>query len=149
MIKKLLVLALLATALFSNTFEVNSKIGTLEFKDQFEKNQIVNADVKTIIFSSEKDTSAGLNEFLASKEKGFLETNNTVFVADISGMPSIISYLFALPKMKKYNYNVLLIDKEGDTRFSKKEERLTVYTLNNGVVTNIKYVETKDIPTIF
>ena len=149
MIKKLLVLALLATALFSNSFNVNSNIGSFELADQFEKTHTVNSDVKTIIFSSEKDTSAGLNEFLASKEKGFLETNNTVFVADISGMPSIISYLFALPKMKKYNYNVLLIDKEGDTRFSKKEERLTVYTLNNGVVTNIKYVETKDIPTIF
>ena len=149
MIKKILLVTLFATALFSNSFNVNSNIGSFELKDQFEKIQTVNADIKTIIFSAEKDTSAGINEFLSTKEKGFLEANNTVFIADISGMPSVISYLFALPKMKKYNYNVLLIEEEGDTRFSKKEEKLTVYTLDNGVVTNIEYVEIKNIPTIF
>jgi hypothetical protein len=149
MIKKVLVLAMLTTALFSNSFEVNSNIGSFELADQFENKQTVNADVKTIIFSAEKATSAGLNEFLSSKEKGFLEKNNTVFIADISGMPSVISYLFALPKMKKYNYNVLLIQEEDDKRFSKEEEKLTVYKLENGVVKSVQYVETKDIPTIF
>jgi len=149
MIKKILVLAMLTTALFSNSFDVNSNIGSFELVDQFEKKQIVNADVKTIIFSAEKDTSAGLNEFLSSKEKGFLEKNNAVFIADISGMPSIISYLFALPKMKKYNYKVLLIEEKDDTRFLKQEEKLTVYKLENGVITSVQYIDTKDIPTIF
>ena len=149
MIKKILVLAMLTTALFSNSFNLNSNIGSFELADQFEKTHTVDANVKTIIFSAEKATSAGLNEFLSAKEKGFLEKNNAVFIADISGMPSIISYLFALPKMKKYNYNVLLIENEDDTRFSKKEEKLTVYKLENGVVTNVQYVDTKNIPTIF
>ena len=149
MIKKIFFLAMLTTALFSNSFNVNSNIGSFELADQFEEKHTVNSDVKTMIVSFEKDTSAGINEFLSTKEKGFLEANNTVFIADISGMPSVISYLFALIKMKKYNYNVLLIEEEGDTRFSKKEEKLTVYTLDNGVVTNIEYVEIKDIPTIF
>lgn len=149
MIKKVLLLAIFATALFSNSFDLNNNIGSFVLADQFEKNHTVNADVKTIIFSAEKDTSAGLNEFLSSKEKDFLEKNNAVFIADISGMPSIISYMFALPKMKKYNYNVLLIEEEADKRFLKKEERLTVYTLENGVIKNVQYIATKDIPTIF
>jgi len=149
MIKKVLLLAVFATALFSNSFNVNSNIGSFELADQFEKKHTVNSDIQTIIFSSEKDTSAALNEFLASKEKGFLEANKTVFVADISGMPSVISYLFALPKMKKYNYNVLLIEEEGDKRFLKQEEKLTVYKLENGVVTSVEYVSGKDVATIF
>lgn len=149
MIKKVLFLAMLTSALFSNSFNVNSNIGSFKLTDQFEKVQTVNSDVKTIIFSAEKDTSAALNEFLSSKEKGFLEKNNAVFIADISGMPSIISYLFALPKMKKYNYNVLLIEKEGDTRFAKQAEKLTVYKLENGVVKSVEYISGKDIPTIF
>ena len=91
MIKKVLFLAMLTTALFSNSFNQDSNIGSFELKDQFEKKHTVNSDVQTIIFSAEKDTSAGLNEFLSSKEKGFLEQNNAVFIADISGMPSIIS----------------------------------------------------------
>ena len=149
MIKKVLLLAVFATALFSNSFNVNSNIGSFELADQFEKKHTINSDIQTIIFSSEKDTSAALNEFLASKEKGFLEANKTVFVADISGMPSVISYLFALPKMKKYNYNVLLIEEEGDKRFLKQEEKLTVYKLENGVVTSVEYVSGKDVATIF
>ena len=149
MIKKVLLLAVFATALFSNSFNVNSNIGSFELADQFEKKHTVNSDIQTIIFSSEKDTSAALNEFLASKEKGFLEANKTVFIADISGMPSVISYLFALPKMKKYNYNVLLIEEEGDKRFLKQEEKLTVYKLENGVVTSVEYVSGKDVATIF
>jgi len=149
MIKKVLLLAVFATALFSNSFNVNSNIGSFELADQFEKKHTINSDIQTIIFSSEKDTSAALNEFLASKEKGFLEANKTVFIADISGMPSVISYLFALPKMKKYNYNVLLIEEEGDKRFLKQEEKLTVYKLENGVVTSVEYVSGKDVATIF
>ena len=149
MIKKVLFVAMLTSALFSNSFNVNSNIGSFKLTDQFEKVHTVNADVKTIIFSAEKDTSAGLNEFLSTKEKGFLKANNTVFIADISGMPSIISYLFALPKMKKYNYEVLLINEKDDKRFVKQEEKLTVYKLENGVVTSIDYVGTKDITTIF
>ena len=149
MIKKVLLLAVFATALFSNSFNVNSNIGSFELADQFEKKHTVNSDIQTIIFSSEKDTSAALNEFLASKEKGFLEANKTAFIADISGMPSVISYLFALPKMKKYNYNVLLIEKEGDTRFLKQEGKLTVYKLENGVIKSVEYVSGKDVATIF
>lgn len=149
MIKKVLFLALFATALFSNSFNVNSNIGSFELADQFEKKHTVNADVKTMIVSFEKDTSAGINEFLSTKEKGFLENNNAVFIADISGMPSLITSFFALPKMKKYNYNILLIYDENEKRFLKKEERLTVYKLENGVITSVQYVEKKDIPTIF
>ena len=149
MIKKVLFLALFATALFSNSFNVNSNIGSFELADQFEKKHTVNADVQTMIVSFEKDTSAGINEFLSTKEKGFLESNNAVFIADISGMPSLITSFFALPKMKKYNYNILLIYDENEKRFLKKEERLTVYKLENGVITSVQYVEKKDIPTIF
>jgi hypothetical protein len=140
---------MLTTALFSNSFNVNSNIGSFELADQFEKKHTVTSDVTTMIVSFEKDTSAGINEFLSTKEKGFLEANNAVFIADISGMPSLITSFFALPKMKKYNYNILLIYDEEEKRFLKKEERLTVYKLENGVITSVQYVENKDIPTIF
>ncbi len=149
MIKKVLVLAMLTTALFANSLNVNSNIGSFELKDQFDKKHTVDAKVKTIIVSYEKDTSAKINEFLSKKKKGFLEANSTVFIADVSGMPSFVTKWFALPKMKKYNYNVLLIYDEKDTRFLKKEERLTVYKIENGLVTSVQFIESKDIPKIF
>ncbi|MGB5866634.1 MAG: hypothetical protein WBG69_02060 [Arcobacteraceae bacterium] len=149
MIKKLITLVLFTTYLFSSNFELNSNINSFTLQDQFDKTHTVNSDTKTIIVSSEKATSAALNEFLGAKEKGFLENNNAVFIADISGMPSLITKFFALPKMKKYNYNILLITEENDDRFSKQEEKLTVYKLENGVITSINYVSKEEIPSIF
>ena len=149
MIKKLIALVLLTTYLFSSNFELNSNINSFTLPDQFEKTHTVDSNTKTIIVSSEKATSSALNEFLGAKEKGFLESNNAVFIADISGMPSLITKFFALPKMKKYNYNVLLITEENDDRFKKQEEKLTVYKLENGVITTINYVSKEEIPSIF
>jgi len=149
MIKKLLALTMLTTALFANSFNVNSPIGSFEMTDQFDKKHTVNAAVKTIIVSFEKDTSANLNEFLEKQEAGFLEKNNAAFIADISGMPSIITKIFALPKMRNYNYNILLITDEEDKRFLQKEEKLTVYKIENGVITSVEYAGKEDIPTLF
>ena len=69
MIKKILVLAMLATALFSSSFEQNSNIGSFELKDQFDKKQTVNSDSQTMIVSFERGTSSAINEFLSTKEK--------------------------------------------------------------------------------
>jgi hypothetical protein len=135
--------------LFSNGFALNSNINSFVLNDQFDKPHTVNAATKTILVSFEKSTSADINEFLSTKESGFLEKNNTVFIADISGMPSIITSLFALPKMKKYNYNILLIYDEDDKRFLRQEERTTVYTLEDGVIKSISYIQKEDLSTLF
>jgi hypothetical protein len=149
MIKKVIFLVLCTTYLFSNGFALNSNINSFTLNDQFDKPHTVNADTKTIIVSFEKGTSADINEFLNTKEANFLEKNQAVFIADISGMPSIITSLFALPKMKKYKYNVLLIYDEEDKRFSQQKERTTVYTLENGIVKSISYIQKDDLPTTF
>lgn len=149
MIKKVIFLVLCTTYLFSNGFALNSNINSFTLNDQFDKTHTVNADTKTMIVSFEKSTSADINEFLSTKESGFLEKNNAVFIADISGMPSIITSLFALPKMKKYNYNILLIYDEEDKRFLRQEERTTVYTLENGVIKSISYIQKEDLSTLF
>ena len=43
-------------------------------------------------------------------KENILEKNSAVYVADISGMPSLISKFIALPKMKKYPFSVLLLE---------------------------------------
>ena len=149
MIKKVIFLVLCTTYLFSNSFALNSNINSFTLKDQFDKTHTVNADTKTILVSFDKSTGADINEFLSTQEAGFLENNNAVVIADISGMPSIITSLFALPKMKKYNYNLLLIYDEDDKRFLQQEERITVYTLENGVIKSISYIQKEDLSTSF
>ena len=149
MIKKIALIIAFASLLFSNSFDVNQNINSFSLVDQFNKVHSVNANVKTIIVSFEKDTGADVNEFLSNKPADFLRKKNAVFIANISGMPSIITKLFALPKMKKYKHTVLLIYDENDSRFLQKEDKSTVYKLENGVIKSIYYIEKEGLEKAF
>ncbi len=149
MIKKIVFLLTFATLLFSNSFELNKNINNFSLVDQFDKVHTVNSDVKTILVSFEKGTGADVNQFLSSKNPDFLQNNHAVFIANISDMPSIITKMFALPKMKKYKHSILLIYDESDKRFLQEEEKTTVYKLENGVIKNISYIEKKDLEKVF
>lgn len=149
MIKKLLLLCLFALFLNANSFEVNQNIGSFSLPNQFDEKQTVDSNIQTILVSFEKDTGKEVNEFLSSKDKNFLNEHHAVFIADISGMPSIITKLFALPKMRKYKHKVLLIYDENDKRFMNKEGKITAYKLENGVIKSISYITKADLENIF
>ena len=112
MIKKFLFTVFLGLSAFANSLTVGSNLPTLTVKDQFEKEFTIDAKIKTIIFSATKDESATIKDFLVTKDKNYLTTNNIAYVADITGMPSLISKFFALPKMKDYSFSILLIDED-------------------------------------
>ncbi len=149
MIKKIVILFLFSTLLFSNSFELKQKINSFRLLDQFDKTHLVNNEISTIIVSFEKGTGADVNEFLSSKRADFLEKNKAVFIANISAMPSFITKMFALPKMKKYHHTILLIYDENDDRFLQKENKSTVYKLEKGFIKSIRYIEQKDLEKIF
>lgn len=142
MIKKLLFTILLGLSAFANSLTIGTDIPTLTVKDQFEKDYIVDANIKTIIFSATKTEGTTIKEFLLTKDKDYLTTNKTVYIADITGMPSLITKFIAMPKMKNYPFSVLLIDEANKTLFPVKEDMITIISLENGKVTDIKYVKT-------
>ncbi len=141
--KAIIFLSLMLGSLFAQTFEKNKAIEHFSLPDQFNKMHTISKDIKTLIVSFEKDTGKMLNEFLASKPSDFLQKHHAAFIANISGMPSIITKLFALPKMRDYKHTILLIYDENDTRFIKKEEMSTVYKIENGVIKDILFVKDK------
>jgi hypothetical protein len=146
MIKKLLLLALIATALFSSEIKLNDKLRVFVLPDQFGTYHTVDRHTKTIIVSFEKDTGKDVNTFLASKNPNYLKEHSAVFIANISEMPALITRMFAMPKLKKYKHTILLINNEDDDRFSAKEEKITIYKLENSVVKKIYYISSaKDI----
>ena len=145
MIKKLILTAFLAIAAMASSLTQGSDIPTLTIKDQFEKNHLVDANVKTILFSATKEESATIRDFIDSKGKeGFLTSNNIAYIADITGMPSLITKFFALPKMKKYEFPILLIDEANKTLFPVQEDKISIITVENGKVSDIKYVKTAE-----
>ena len=142
MIKKFLFIVLLGLSAFANSLTVGTDIPTLTVKDQFEKEHIIDANIKTIIFSATKTEGTTIKEFLLTKDKDYLTTNKAAYVADITGMPGLITKFIALPKMKDYPFSVLLIDEANKTLFPIKEDMISIISLENGKVTDIKYVKT-------
>ena len=79
-----------------------------------------------------------------------MEEHHAKYISDISGMPGIISRMFALPKMRDYNY-VLMLNREDDfaEKFDQKEEKLTVYTLKEGVVKSVEFIDPTKVSDLF
>jgi Na+(H+)/acetate symporter ActP len=149
MLKKLLLLPLFAIILYASSFEVNQNIGTFSLPNQFDEKQTIDSSITTILVSFEKGTGKDVNQFLASKDKDFLKNHHAVFIANISGMPSIITRMFALPKMRDYKHSVLLIYDDEDKRFVSKDEKTTVYKIENGVIKSISFITKDDLEKTF
>ena len=142
--KKILFSVLLFVATFANALSIGDVTPTFEIKDQFEKMHKISADTKTILVAESRGTSVIVREYLLAKDKNFLETNKTQYIADISAMPSLISKWVALPKMKKYPFSILLVNEEQAKSFSTKDDKITVYTIAEGKVSDVKYIETTE-----
>lgn len=142
--KNLFSVLMLFVATFANALNIGDQVPTFEIKDQFEKNHVISKDSKTILVAADKGTSEILKDYLLTKPKGFLESNKSVYIADISGMPSLIAKFFALPKMEKYPFSILLVDEDQTKKFSKKEDHITIYSVLDGKISGIKYIKTAE-----
>lgn len=146
MLKKLLLATILALGLNAAPLAVDSVVENIKIKDQHEAEKIIDAKIKTILFASDKKTSDLLRDYLLplSEKENVLEKNSAVYVADISGMPSLISKFIALPKMKKYPFSVLLLDDTNKDNFTKEDGKIIVYSLDNGKVVKIEKISTTE-----
>jgi hypothetical protein len=144
MIKKILFTIFLALSAIANPLSVGSDVSSIKIQDQFEKENTISANIKTILFASDKETSDLLKDYLLSKDADILKRNNAVYIADISGMPSLISKFIAIPKMKKYPFSILLLDDTNKNNFTKEEGKIIVYTLENSKIINISKISKKE-----
>ena len=125
---------------------IGSKI-TFTLPDQFDKAYTLNNDTKKIIFVFAKATGHTVKTFLKEQNKDYLASKNTLFVADISPMPTVIRNTFALPDLKKSEFSVLLVyDKAIAKQFKNatESEKIAVVSLHNGAVEAVKYISTAD-----
>jgi hypothetical protein len=131
-------------------FKVGDTMESFTLPNQFDNNMTLNSETKVVLMAFEKDMSVEINEYLQTKDKEFLNNNNAIFIADISSMPSFVTSFFALPKMKKYPYSLMLIYDDFGKKFNIKDEMFTVYKLNNLKVEEILYFkDTKNLDSIF
>lgn len=147
--KHLLLISLLLTATLWADFKVGDKLPDITLLDQFDKEFKVEASDTLLIMAFEKDISVTVNEYLKSKPAAFLADNHAKYISDISTMPSFITSMFALPKMKKYPFSVLLIRDNFGEQFDRKQGRITVYHLKKNTVDSVQFITAEDLPTLF
>lgn len=123
--------------------EVGSQFSEVSLENQFAEPVKVSSSTKWVVFVAEKDISKIVTEVL-QEEKPNLDVAEVIYVSDISGMPSFITKMVALPKMRKYDFKVAL-DKEGDTTkvWPRQPGKATFIALDNLKITEIKYLGTK------
>ncbi|MFJ4142072.1 hypothetical protein [Pseudomonas sp. NPDC089734] len=106
---KLLPILLLALLpLTAQALEVGDRLTPWTLLDQYDQPYTLNNQTQTLLVARSMDAAKLVNVALKDKPKGFLESRQTVFVADIQKMPSVIAKMFAIPKMRDYSYRVIL-----------------------------------------
>jgi hypothetical protein len=113
------------------------------FIDQFDKEHSLTSDVKKVIFVFTKPTGHLMRVYLGLKEIDYLDKRHIDFIADVSGMPSMIFKMFALPDLKNSQYPIMIIkDKKQSARFRNEEQKnaVMIISLDNKVVQNVKFV---------
>lgn len=139
---KLILSFLFSSILFASSYDINDKISTFSLPDQFDKMHTINSDISTIIVSFENHMSKKVNKFLAKKDDEFLTKNHSIFIANISNTPSILTKMFILPKMRDYKYPILLIYDKNNHIFLERDDKLTVYKLEKGLIKSIDFAST-------
>ena len=144
----------LTLSLFSVSLYAELKTGQpfpeITLEDQFGDQHSISKTDKLVLMSFDREVSDAVHEFLNQQPKDFLRKNNTRYISDISAMPGIITRIFALPKMRDYNYSLMLNSEENfKERFNVQEEKLTVYKLNAGMIESIAFIDGNAVSHLF
>lgn len=124
---------------------VGSELPAITLADQHEATATIGPDVRIVVLT--RDMAAGdvVKDGFSGMDQAALELRRAVYVADISGMPSMIASMFAIPKMRDRSYRILLDRDGGATRdFPYVEGRPTVLFVESGKVTRIAQPATGD-----
>jgi hypothetical protein len=142
-LKKLLGVLLfsLSFASIAQILEVGSPLPNIQFNDQHDQAIVVAADLHIILFAGEKAMSELMTKSLETLPPTSLKDKKAIYIADISGMPSFITKMVALPRMQKMPYQIALIREDKDALFlPKKAGHITAVKLSAGKVASVEYL---------
>lgn len=106
------------------------------FEDQHAVPVSLSVTTQWLIFSHDKQGGEWVRQALTELGIENLEARGGLYVADVSGMPSLITKWFALPKMQKYPFRIGL-DTSGEltSDWPKVDSTVTLMRLNGLDVT--------------
>jgi len=113
-------------------------------KDQFGKEHTVTTMPKIMIISFGKETGQLISSYFNELGSEYLTNHDIKLIADVSGVPSLLRKTIIVPKMKKYNFEILLsTDKSFTEQFPKKDDKLTVLKIENNKIIDTIFVDSE------
>ncbi|GAA0787225.1 MULTISPECIES: hypothetical protein [Pseudomonadati] len=121
--------------------KVGDTLVLISLLDQFEKPLNVTAETKVLLFSRDMDGGEIIQAAFADTPDD-QRPENLVYVADISGMPSLIAKYVAVPKMQDYPFT-LGLDREGEitAAFPLVKGQATIIKLNDLKIQSIEFAQ--------
>ncbi|QOY52019.1 hypothetical protein [Candidatus Sulfurimonas baltica] len=143
----LLIVSIFAAFLGASSIEIGSALGELngfKYETPQGREMRVPKNPKLVIAAFDKETGALVNEYLDTQDAYYLQMNRAIFIADINKMPTVITNMFALPKLRKYKHLIYLhYDEKFGTVVPNKEAKITLLRVEDGKIKNISYISTK------
>jgi hypothetical protein len=114
---------------------------TLRLNDQHDKPVLVGPATRWVVFTDEKPVTDMVSAVLAAEPAGVADRLRLVYVADISGMPALVTRMFALPKLRELPFPVALVRETAQvarvTDIPRTAGSATVLRLEGGRVTQV------------
>ncbi|HEY9018055.1 hypothetical protein [Thiomicrospira sp.] len=131
---KKIMLWMMSVMMAANVSLVNAesiKLSQQVFEDQHAENLSLSVTTQWLILSHDKQGGEWVRDALTELNIDNLEARGGLYVADVSGMPAIITKWFALPKMQQYPFRIAL-DTSGELTadWPRQEATVTLIRLN-------------------
>lgn len=105
------------------------------FKDQWDNTQTLDGDTRWLVVSQSMDAGDIVKETFEKLDLASPADHGMLYLADVSGMPGLVTKFFALPAMRDYAFPMALIRAEDELAAMKlpitSEEAVTVLALES------------------
>lgn len=125
--------------------KVGQQVDFALLQDQYSNPFPHDDNMEMLVFTNSMESSGHVREVLHVIAPDCYETGRLVYVADVSGMPSLITRLIAVPKMRGYSFPIWL-DYEGEATeaLPVKEDQISLVTVKDGNILSIDFVAGKE-----
>lgn len=98
-----------------------------------------------VLFAAGRKASNLVQLVLGGQPKGFLAQHQSVYVADMSKMPSFATRMFALPALREQPFEVgVVLDEKALSGWPRQDNAVTVIRLEQGRVARHEFVASED-----
>ncbi|KFZ36096.1 hypothetical protein HR45_18190 [Shewanella mangrovi] len=126
----------------ASEYAIGDHLSVVSLQDQFDQPIAVDNKTHWVLFTRSMDGADVAKTALDGMTTTQLQQYGIVYVADVSGMPSLILKFVAQPKMKDLAYAIAL-DKEGEATklFPTAKDTAALLDVDNLQITQIRYFD--------